>query len=378
MSDSEDTTLDLVGKVYDAALDEHKWPSFLDAFAQAVGGCSALLRSVDLQAGKASFVASVGYDPAWQAAYCNHFVKLDYLTSALNQFKLGEVKTSDQAFSLRKQRKTEYFNDYSIPQDKLHGMAVNLRRDDNHTLLFSAQRGKRVGAFGEEEIRLINVLAPHVTRAVQVHRKLSSVSVEKEWALGALDQLRLGVILTDSLGVPLFVNRAAEQMMAPGKGVSLCQGRLALNNPLETALLQKLIANAAQCSDGTATGGDMRITLRGGVEFLHCLVTPVSPEHSARLNIGSGCAAVFLSKPGSLQLSPQRLAVLYGLSPAESRLVAKLAEFNTLEQAANDLGVAMGTARTQLASVFAKTGARGQAELLMLLATGTLAHCRDA
>jgi DNA-binding CsgD family transcriptional regulator len=124
----------------------------------------------------------------------------------------------------------------------------------------------------------------------------------------------------------------------------------------------------------------MRIALTSRIEFLHCLVTPVSPDLSARLDIsdGSGCIAVFLSKPGSLQLSPKRLAILYGLSPAESRLVAKLAAFDSLEQAAKDLGIALGTARTQLATAFAKTGAKGQAELLMLLATGTLAHCLEA
>lgn len=377
MASSEDPVLNLVGKVYDAALDEQKWPSFLDAFAQAVGGCSSMLRSSDMQTHKASMVASVGYDPAWQSAYCNHFIKVDYLIPFLNQFKVGDVKSSDQAFSLSEQRKTEYFNDYSIPQDKLHGLAVTLARDGNHTLLFAAQRGKRAGAFGEKEIRLMNLLAPHVNRAVQVHRKLSSITVEKEWALGALDQLHMGVILTDSRGVTLFINHAAEQMMASEKGISRCQGRLALNDPSETALLHKLIANAAQ---GAAIGGDMRIALPNRFDVLQCMVAPVSPEFSEQLNIhiGSGCAAIFLSRPGSLQLPPKRLAVLYGLSPAEARLAAKLAEFSSLKQAANDLGIALGTARSQLGAVFAKTSANGQAELLMLLATGTLAHCRDS
>ena len=372
---TEDVTLNLVGKAYDAALDEQKWPLFLDGFARAVGGCSAMLRSVDLPASKAEFVASVGYDPSWQAAYCNHFVKMDYLTSALNQIKLGEVRSGDQVVSMSEQRKTEFYNEYFVPQDKMHNFGVLLAKDGGHTLLFAAQRGKRAGAFGEEEKRLMNILAPHVTRAVQVHRKLSSITVEKEWALGALDQVRMGVILTDSLGVPLFTNHAAQQMLAPCQGVCVSHGRLALNNLSETALLHKLIATAAR----GASGGDMRIALPNKVDFLHCLVTPVSPEFSASwdISVGSGCAAVFFTKPGSLQLPPKRLAVLYGLSPAESRLVAKLAAFNSLDQAASDLGIAPGTARAQLAAVFAKTGAKGQAELLMLLATGTLAHCRD-
>lgn len=375
----EDTTLDLVSKVYDAALDEKKWPLFLDGFAHAVGGCSSMLRSVDLQTHKAGFVASVGYDSAWQAAYCNHFVNLDYLTPALNQFKLGEAKSGEQVFSLSEQRKSEYFNDYLIPQDKPHVMGSLLIRDGSHTLMFAAQRGKRAGAFGEKHARLMSVLAPHVARAVQVHHKLSAIAVEKEWALGALDQLRMGVILTNSSGSPLFINRAAELMMARFKGISVCQGKLVLGDASDTARLHRLIIGAAQGLNGTAAGSDMRIPLPSKVEFLQCLVTPVSPELSARLDssLGSNCVALFLAKPGSLRLPPKRLAALYGLTPAESRLAAELAEFNSLGQAANNLGISMNTARTQLAAVFGKTGARTQAELLMLLATGTLAHCRE-
>ncbi|MDP4029287.1 MAG: hypothetical protein Q8P42_10045 [Gallionella sp.] len=378
MSLSDDTALNLVGMVYEAALDEHKWPIFLDAFARAVGGCSAMLRSADWQAGKAGFVASIGYDPAWQAAYCNHFVKLDYLTPVLNQFLLGEVKTSDQVFSMSEQRKTEFYNDYFLPQDKVHAVGSLLARDGDHTLLFGAQRGKRAGAFGEEQARLMGILAPHVTRAVQVHRKLSSAAVEKDWALGTLDQLRMGVILTNRSGAPLFVNRAAEQLLGSGQGINSHQSRLALPNLAETARLYQLISDAAQGAPGTNRGGDMRIALPNG-ESLHCLVMPIPLEFSARLDVAlaSGCVALFISKPSGLRLSPQRLATLYELSPAEARLAAKLSALRNMEQAADELCITVHTARSQLKSIFAKTGAQSQAELLMLLATGTLANCRD-
>lgn len=383
MSIPKDTTLNLVGKVYEAALDERKWPSFLDEFASAVGGCSSILHAADTAAGKAEFVASVGYDPAWQEAYCNHFIKKDCLTPALRHFKVGEVKSGDQVMSLNEQRKTELYNDYLVPQDKVHLLGSLLAKDGDRTLTFAAQRGKRAGPFGDEQARLMKILTPHVTRAVQVHRRISSISVEKEWALGALDQVRMGVILTNSHGVPLFVNRAAELMLATSNGIDVCLGRLALNNPSDNALFYRLIAGAAHGAQsvaaGGAAGGDMRIALQDKNGFLHCMVTPVSQQLSARWDIpvASNCVAVFLSRPGNLQLPPRRLAVLYGLSPAESTLVAKLAELKSLEQAATEFGISPCTARTQLASVFAKTGAKGQSELLMLLATGTLAHCRD-
>lgn len=379
MSVSEDDVLKLVSMAYDAALDERQWPSFLAAFASAVGGSSAMMRSADMAAKTAGFSASVGYDPACQSAYCNHFVKLDYLIPVLNQFKLGEVRSSDQIFSLAEQRKTEYFNDYSIPQDKIHGLAVILAREDHHTLTFAAQRGKHASAFGEDEARLMKILVPHVTRAVRVHRKVRALSAEKERAHGALGQLRMGVILTNRLGTPLHLNRAAELMMTQNVGLGIFHNKLAVHSSSETALLHQLIAAASRGMSVAAVGGDMRITMPNRIDFLHCLVTPVSPEISFMLDasIGSDCVAVFLSKPGSLQLSPKRLVTLYKITPAEARLAAKLAALRTVEEASDDLGIAVSTARSQLRSVFAKTGTQSQSDLLMLLATGTLALCND-
>lgn len=379
MGVSEGTVNELVGKVYDAALDEHQWTIFLEAFARAVGGCSALLRSsVNLQTHSAAFIASVGYDPAWQSAYCDHFVNMDYLTRTWIQLEVGEVKSSDQIFNVAEERKTELYNDYLLPQDKPYVMGAFLINDEGKTLLFSAQRSMGAGEFGEDERRLTGLLVPHVTRAMQVHRKIGTLAAEKEYALVALDQLRMGVILTNRCGEPLFLNRAAEQLLEPGQGINTHQGRLILSSASETARLYQLIADAAQGASGTKMGGDMRIALPDG-KFLHCQVMPIKPEISARWDVflTSGRVALFLSKPGGLQLPPKRLAALYGLTPAEARLAARLAAFRSLEQAADDLCITVSTARTQLRTVFSKTGAKSQSELLMLLATGTLAHCRD-
>jgi DNA-binding CsgD family transcriptional regulator len=79
-----------------------------------------------------------------------------------------------------------------------------------------------------------------------------------------------------------------------------------------------------------------------------------------------------------LQLSPKRLVTLYRITPAEARLAARLAALRTVEEASDDLGIAVSTARSQLKSVFAKTGTQSQSELLMMLATGALAHCSNA
>lgn len=58
---------------------------------------------------------------------------------------------------------------------------------------------------------------------------------------------------------------------------------------------------------------------------------------------------------------------LYGLTPAELRLVGILRRGISLQDAADMLGLSRNTARNQLQSVFDKTGARRQSELVFLL-----------
>jgi len=379
MSASGDDVLKLVGMAYDAALDERKWPTFLEAIASSVSGSSAILRSNDIQKPVASFNASVGYDPAWQAAYCNHFVKGDYYNKMMNQFAPGQVFSSGLHIDQRELRKTEYFNDYLLPQDKLNSIGVFLLKDERQSLVVGIQRGKRGGAFGEEEAQLISALVPHVTRAVQVHRKIHSVTADKEHAQGALDQLRMGVILVNHVGTPLYLNRAAELLMTQEVGLGIFHNRLALHSPAETTKLHCLIANAAQSNDRPAVGGDMRISMPFSMDFVLCMVTPLSSEMSCSLNmnLGSDCVALFLTRSAGLRLSPKRLVSLYKITPAEARLATHLAALKSLEEAADDLGISIHTARTQLKSTFSKTGTRSQAELMMLLASGTLAQCHD-
>ncbi len=375
MSDSTDKTLQLVGMIYDAALDESKWAPFLDSFTAALGGSSAILRSNETQAASATFNASVGYDPAWRITYCEHYAKVDYFDHVMNQHAPGKIFISDQHIDQHKLRKTEYFNDFLRPQDKVHALGVILLKDDNRSLVLGIQRGKQDGAFGEEEAQLMSILAPHVKRAVQIHHKFHTVAAEKEQAHTVLDQMRMGVILTNRSATPLYMNRAAELMMAQDVGLGIFHHRLTSDSPAETAQLHKLISDTS-----FGVGGDMRISMPGRNDFLHCVVTPVSPEMASILNSAnsSECAALFLSRPGGLQLSPKRLVTLYKITPAEARLAARLAALRTIEEAADDLGISISTARTQLKSVFGKTDTRSQSELLMLLATGTLAHISES
>ena len=58
------------------------------------------------------------------------------------------------------------------------------------------------------------------------------------------------------------------------------------------------------------------------------------------------------------------LQQLHGLTPAESEVLGRLTDGMRLSDIAEDLGVNIETVRTQLKSIFGKTGTSRQAELV--------------
>jgi DNA-binding CsgD family transcriptional regulator len=62
------------------------------------------------------------------------------------------------------------------------------------------------------------------------------------------------------------------------------------------------------------------------------------------------------------------LREIFKLTIAEARLAARLAAGSGLDDVSDELGIAKETGRYHLKSIFAKTGARRQAELVALFA----------
>jgi DNA-binding CsgD family transcriptional regulator len=68
------------------------------------------------------------------------------------------------------------------------------------------------------------------------------------------------------------------------------------------------------------------------------------------------------------QPNPETLRRIFGLTPAEARLAAKIGRGETLNKIARENGVCIATLRSQLAAIFGKTRTCRQTELAMLLA----------
>jgi DNA-binding CsgD family transcriptional regulator len=80
-------------------------------------------------------------------------------------------------------------------------------------------------------------------------------------------------------------------------------------------------------------------------------------------------AIVIFIDPDARPKPPEAtLRSIFRLSEAEARLGAQLASGDSLQAAAGRLGIAKETSRSQLKSIFAKTGVHRQTELVAMFA----------
>ena len=370
MSNIEKKSLELIEPIYAAATDRRLWPQLIKAISDVVGGGGGMLRLIDYSNRRVGFFDAVGYDPQYVQAYRDYFITIDPLREYFENVPVGSIKSISQLHDASAILNSEFYNDYVYAQGKGLSAGATLARDDNATIQFSIHRDLHSGDFGQKEIQILRLLLPHITRAVQVHRLIGETSALADMACASLDRARVGI---------LHINREGENLLAAGN-ISVAQKRLILSNPGDTSKLHQLIASAAVPALGKALlgGGDMKLCSSSGNVDLELRVIPMPcREMMTDFSMHTGGVAVFVSHPGSLQLPWKRVASSYGLSTAEAKLAVILAEGFSLEEAADRLFVSINTVRTQLKSVFAKTGVRRQSELVAVLLSGILAWCKD-
>jgi DNA-binding CsgD family transcriptional regulator/PAS domain-containing protein len=227
------------------------------------------------------------------------------------------------------------------------------------------------GPFDEGRKRLFAQVMRHLGRAFQIADRLGLLFSQQSLTLQLLERLRVGVILVDAGCAPLFVNPAAERLVGASRWLRMRVDRISPVHPGCVAELERRVAAAAATSaaEGLASGGvvSLRDPLEGELPLL------VAPFRSAQCSFAAlppAAALIFLDPDGPATPAALDIAAAYRLTRAEGRLVAALARGRNLVQVARENGISPNTAKTQLRSVFLKTGFQRQGDLV----AAVLAH----
>jgi DNA-binding CsgD family transcriptional regulator len=240
-----------------------------------------------------------------------------------------------------------------------------LMRTPTRYSVFAVNRHERQGIVTDCELNLGGLLLPHLRRAVTISNVLDARTIERARLAEALDALNCGVVLADERSIILHANRSAEEMLRDGGPIQATRGVLTAKAPAAAKELRAAIQLAAKDeADIGKTGLAIRLTDADAVPVFAHVLPMTGSDVRTRLQ-PAAAAAVFIGAADE-QDGAETMAKAYGLTPAETRVLANLLTGRTLAGTAAALNVAGTTAKTHLENIFSKTGVTRQAELILL------------
>jgi len=218
-------------------------------------------------------------------------------------------------------------------------------------------------------------LLPHLRRAVTISKVLDVRTIVGTRMAEALDALSCAVVLTNEGGTILHANRSAEHMLDENGPIQNARGILQATAPSATSELRSALTLAARNEAGIGKAGlAIRLTEPDVPPVLAHVLPLTGSDFRTRLQ-PAAIAAVCIGAPPDAQDGADTLAATFGLTSAETRVLASLFSGRTLTETAATLGISGTTAKTHLEHIFLKTGATRQAELMRLW-TGLISPTR--
>ncbi|QDQ28632.1 hypothetical protein FNU76_21005 [Chitinimonas arctica] len=357
----------LVTSIHAVVLEPNKWDGLLRRIGEAVSATSGGFYLRDKATGKPLQWHSFGHSEAVIASYADKYLQIDPWTAIIDRTPVGEWICEHQHFDDRFVAQNEFFQHYMLPNGLRRVIGARAFDDGHNEAIIGFQRGLDAAPFNEGEAELLKRLSPHIELACRLSTEFSRLRMQAAVARQALDRLAAPLWVVDGEGRVLFANHAAEIGGLPG--ICVRQGRLVADAPNIHARLASLLQ---QASARQAQGGALALERTDGGR-LTVLVAPLPADSPLAADSQRPLVLLMAHDPSVSEAQPlDVLAALYGLSPAECRLAALLLEGCTPSEAAERLQVQVSTVRTQLKSMFWKTGTHRQGELMKLLSGALL------
>ena len=122
---------------------------------------------------------------------------------------------------------TRFYQEWCKPQRYLDNINFKILQTEHRIGWWAAHRLEGQPRYGTGDIELVNLLVPHVCRAIRISDALNLKTIRSEVLEATLNALTSGVYLVDLLGRVIYLNRAAEQQVGKGDVVRIEKARLA-------------------------------------------------------------------------------------------------------------------------------------------------------
>lgn len=359
-----------IGRVYDSLASDLDWRDAMLHVGELLKGTLVSEHRFDHRERKGAAVILTPQRTDVGAAYNEWFGRVNpWMSAGARQvhgrsFLVGHQLLADAALL-----KTEFYADFLRPRDLFSSLGFVVQQHEQLTSTLTVMRPRRHGPYSLVEQRFVEHLVPHLRRATEWRAAQARDEAAHAATRDAFDRID-GAILTLTADATVRArNQAADELLESGRGASVVDGRLRLRDAGAQFRLRDWLSALARHPEPGATQSPVRAraVAAGSLEIqMHALRRAAAPAGRE-----APVALVVLHElDRSSPADPWRLREVYGLTRAEADVASELARGVDLREIAATLAITRNTVQTHLKKIFQKTGARRQAELVLLFARG--------
>ncbi|MEF7613837.1 helix-turn-helix transcriptional regulator [Aquincola sp. MAHUQ-54] len=357
----------LISHLYDAALDAALWPGTASRIAQALGSTSTVVK-LHGDSGQVSLLECTSnlVVPERDQAWADEWHRRDLWVERSLAYGMSRIITDEDLVTPEEQVRSGFYREW-LPYLGIHHLvgAVFLTAQGAVGVL-GIHRPRDAGAYTDQERRQAAVVLPHLQRALRLGQHCATLAQQHSVAMQALDRFDTGALILDGACRILHVSAMAETLMRACPELVVVRGHLSLHHPMLTDKLSTLVHAAWETAHGrVGKPGSALLVPRSRRMPLVLEVAPLRPASGA-FGEERPAVLVFLRDPEA-PLDVARLRDLFGLTRTEAAVAVALGRGQSPENIATDMGIGIGTARTHLKRILAKTGTHRQAQLVALL-----------
>lgn len=361
MSRAEDLANDLIAMIYAALLKEASWQDFLDTLNGAYPGALSTLFFHELRGntGAMAYVSgSEGRETALEE-YESYYSNLNPWMRKVSITPVGRGIVGEEIVPRDMFNRSEYYNDYIRLNGLETGIGLTLYRDNFCYFLLSTLTDDKDFERNLDRADVLTRIAPHLERVFRYYRSGDFYAAALDLGEGIGDASAIGLILVNEDLRVVRTSAAGRRVLASGEPVGLdAMGRVRFSNAdLQSSL--RLMLDHRRSGRGAEIVNDSTSAVR---------LIRVGAHRPVEFFAGPIVAILVGGAHGDIKPALQDLISTHALSSAEARVFAGIVAGRSLMELAQAAGVKRETIRSQLKSIFVKTGTTSQTDLVRLAA----------
>jgi DNA-binding NarL/FixJ family response regulator len=361
--DAQTEFLLVVEGLYSSVMEESKWLEAMRGLIRHVGGNAAYRMVSDPRTAQVIETEPFDVDPEFNRLFEAHYTAKDVRIPAALDQNVGTPLLDYQLLDLSQLRRSEIYNDLLVPFDMPYLMGLWMRKSPTQFVSFSIESSLKHGPFHGESVERLRRVIPHLLRVSQARDLLARARLYQHHFRQMLDTLPFGLIMLDERGHVIEVSRLAEEVLSDGATLHYRQRVLHALNATDDGKLQQAIGAVSR--KGIRGAGGSTLTLRRITHALPLtvIVLPaIIPELLATYPRPTAML-LLLDPERKVQSTIEIMQRALMLSHAESTLALALFNGFSLREAAARLGRSYNTCKTQMKSIYAKTGCASHIDL---------------